>query len=267
MKTIIATLVLISATIACAQQQGAASAPVPGKSMKVRHMTPEMKEKMHKRMGERIAKPGSQKGKIVFLNTQEEVRAKIFEDIASGYAKLTGLNIVYEKVSPGDPVALKDASKANLAIVIVADEKSPALLAAMEDGWAVVNLRKLAVGFANDEAKAKFYEARCQKEVLRAFAAIGGGMRSQYPNNVVGINRIEDLDLCNPVIPMDVQQAMMGKLAAMGVTPTLVAHYRQACKQGWAPAPTNDVQRAIWNKVHELPSDPIKIKYDPKRDK
>jgi hypothetical protein len=53
----------------------------------------------------------------------------------------------------------------------------------------------------------------------------------------------------------------------MGVTPTLVAHYRQACKQGWAPAPTNDVQRAIWNKVHELPSDPIKIKYDPKRDK
>ena len=43
--------------------------------------------------------------------------------------------------------------------------------------------------------------------------------------------------------------------------------YRQACKEGRAPVPTNDVQRAIWNKVHQIPDSPLVIEFDPKRDR
>ena len=40
-----------------------------------------------------------------------------------------------------------------------------------------------------------------------------------------------------------------------------------ACREGWASAPTNDVQKAIWDKVRAIPDKPLTIEYDPKKDK
>jgi hypothetical protein len=54
----------------------------------------------------------------------------------------------------------------------------------------------------------------------------------------------------------------------LGVLPAQRATDMKACQEGWAPAPTNDVQKAIWEKVKaeksEKPSKPIKVNYDPK---
>ena len=36
---------------------------------------------------------------------------------------------------------------------------------------------------------------------------------------------------------------------------------------GWAPQPTNEVQRAIWDKVHAIPDKPLTIEFNPKKDK
>ena len=47
----------------------------------------------------------------------------------------------------------------------------------------------------------------------------------------------------------------------------MVATYKRACREGWAPTPTNDVQRAIWEKVHAIPDKPLTIEFDPKIDK
>ena len=47
----------------------------------------------------------------------------------------------------------------------------------------------------------------------------------------------------------------------LGVRPAIYDTYDRACQEGWAPAPTNDVQKAIWDEVHEMPTEPIKIKY------
>lgn len=237
--------------------------PKPGEKLKVRHMTPEMREKL----GDMIERPGSQKGKIAFISTQSEIKDEVFSTLAEAQTKKTGFNVVFEKAPAGDPATLKANSKADVAVILVADDNAPTLLAAVEDGWAVVNVRKLAQGLATDEAKAKFLETRCQKETLRAFATVGGGIASQYPNNLMDIAKISDLDTVNVFIPNDVERSMKKILAARGVTPVEKAFYRMACHMGWAPAPTNDAQRAIWTKVHELPTNPIKIKYDPKRDK
>ena len=43
------------------------------------------------------------------------------------------------------------------------------------------------------------------------------------------------------------------------------ATYREACREGWAPPPTNDLQRAIWEETRKLPEKPIKIEFDPPR--
>lgn len=240
--------------------------PAPGEKIKVHRMTPEMREMMRKKNGEKIAKPGSQKGSVLFINTQDVVPGDLFKSLAADLAKETGFNIGYAKVAPGEPSDVKAAANADFAVVIVADDKTPALLSAIEDGWAVVNVKKLDQYLSTPEDKAKFYNARCQKEVLRAFASIGGGMTSQYPGNIMNTTSVKDLDLCDTFIPADRLQDMTKYLAKRGVTPIYMAYYRQACKQGWAPAPTNDVQLAIWNKVHEVPDKPIKIEFDPKRD-
>ena len=32
--------------------------------------------------------------------------------------------------------------------------------------------------------------------------------------------------------------------------PYIESTYRKACREGWAPAPTNDVQKAIWEDIN-----------------
>ena len=49
------------------------------------------------------------------------------------------------------------------------------------------------------------------------------------------------------------------------VTQRSVTNYRTAVKEGWAPQPTNDVQKAIWDKVHAMPTEPLKIKSETKK--
>ena len=52
-------------------------------------------------------------------------------------------------------------------------------------------------------------------------------------------------------------------LASAGVTPLRKTIYRKACQEGWAPAPTNEYQKAIWDKVRSEkergPTNPIEI--------
>ena len=41
--------------------------------------------------------------------------------------------------------------------------------------------------------------------------------------------------------------------------------YKKACQEGWVSAPTNDIQKAIWDKVHAAPKNPMKIEFDSKK--
>jgi hypothetical protein len=50
-----------------------------------------------------------------------------------------------------------------------------------------------------------------------------------------------------------------------GVLPAQVSTYRKACVEGWAPPPANDVQKIIYTEVNSKPTEPIKIKFDPKK--
>ena len=150
-------------------------------------------------------------------------------------------------------------------VAIVSDATSPAMLAAPEDGWAVVNVSKMDRNLKTDSAKAKFLAPRIRREVLRAFAYACNAGGSGYSGNLMSIGKLEDVDLRDEYYPYDTMQQIANCLRERGVMPAKEVSYRKACREGWAPAPTNDIQKAVWDKVREIPTKPIKIEYDPKK--
>ena len=60
-------------------------------------------------------------------------------------------------------------------------------------------------------------------------------------------------------------------LRKLGLAKTRRATYKRACEEGWAPAPTNDWQKAVWQKVKaeqsEAPTKGIKIQFNKNKTK
>ena len=200
-----------------------------------------------------LPQPGSQKGEIVFVNNQSRLPTNELEAVCRQVEKATKCRAV-----------LGDAASGQVQIEVVDDADSPILAAFPEDYRAKVNIRKLDKNLKG-KALDKFFASRCRKELLRAFCFACGAGGSQYPDNIMAIGDICDLDLVEEFIPGDTAYACVARLIKVGVTPIRLVTYAKACKDGWAPAPTNDVQKAIWDKVHALPTAPIKIKPEEKK--
>ncbi len=82
------------------------------------------------------------------------------------------------------------------------------------------------------------------------------------------ITSVKDLDsLVGSTLTVDVTMAMRANLEKLGLTQTKYTTYRKACMEGWAPQPTNEYQKAIWEQIHAIPDKPITIEFDPKKDK
>ena len=214
--------------------------------------------------GGMVKKPGTAQGKVVFLDAQRRVQAAEIAQAVSVIERALHPETEIRRVEPVGLEAVAGAVKAaggQLGVVVV-DVKGgvPALLVAPEEGWAVVNVGKLDV----DNPAADVLASRTRKEIMRAFALIAGAAFMGADAELVSADiRIpKDLDLVkNEMYGIDVSRGISYNMPRAGVTPWKVTTYKKACQEGWAPAPTNEYQKAIWNKVHEIPSEPIKIKY------
>lgn len=229
-------------------------------------MTPEQKAaakadrnlKMLKRDGGIIEIPGSCKGFIAFVNTQKRVA-----DFDGGkISRLFGRNFHYDiRFSNSDPVTPATAEaqraklKANIAVFVVDDPALGTMLTAPEERWAIVNVARLAIG----EPSAATLTARVRKEVLRAIAYLTAG--SSYETTLVNaISKPSDLDnIAHERYPVDVTMRMHSYLTSSGVTRRSYDTYRNAIASGYDVAPTNQYQKAIWEEVHKLPTDPLPL--------
>lgn len=219
-----------------------------------------------------VIKPNSQKGMIAIVNAQEQLpKAEIEATVAMLY-KCAKFNFVVQS-GTGEKSALDLAAtacadfSAQVALVVVSDATTPAMLVAPEDRWALVNVKKLSDGIPSGALFNRMLAARCRKEIVRAFSLLCGGGASQFPENMMATSSIADLDTVQEFIPIDMEKRWTDYLANLGVRPAYQRTYKQACQEGWAPPPTNDIQRAIWNRVHAIPDKPITIEFDPKKDK
>jgi len=228
-------------------------------------LTPEQKAELKKsieirRGGPKVARPGTLKGKIVVVNAQTAVDAGWLVAAVEYLRKETKFSIDFVNGEFSFP---KPRIVGDVTIYVIDDSAMPRVLTAAEDRWCMMNVAPLK------SDKEAFYKARVKKELSRAFALLCGGMSSNYGISLVGaITKTEDLDVFpNEKLPLDVIMRMEPYMAGFGVSPAKLVPYRIACQEGWASPPSNDVQRAIWNQVHQIPDKPLTIEYDPKRDK
>ena len=147
----------------------------------------------------------------------------------------------------------------------IAGERKTGVLAAPEDGWA-----KLAVGrLVADKPDDALRQKRLRLELLRAGAmSVGLGVSMFQPCLMARVSSLSDIDAIRMgrFCP-EAENNFDESAKRLGLGRAIVKGYYTACQEGWAPAPTNDVQKAIWDKVHEVPAKPMKIEFDPKKGK
>lgn len=206
-------------------------------------------------------------GKVVHVVNAQSVLS--VEEIAKLVQEMRlTLALPFELVA-GDPArkpleaaaAASSAENVGAAVVLAETDGLPSLLVAPEMAWSVVNMKALRADNPPDVR----LRNRAAKEVWRAAALALGASTSAYkPCVLEPVNSMADLDAtlamrpcpepCNKIV--DVSRRL-------GIGQIRFASYRQACREGWAPQPTNDVQRAIWSQVNSDkergPSKPLTI--------
>ena len=186
------------------------------------------------------------KGRVVYANLQQTVEKKDIPKTRNVLGKYLRVRIdtlaaKAEDVADVNKYLLGNDAKA--VVIVVDNATDPAILVAPEDKWAKVNIGKF---------KDKNVKSRTQMELLRAFCYLCGGIGSEYNNPLTGfIGNPAQLD-DSPVaeLPIDVINRCSPYLKQLGVIPYIESTYRKACREGWAPAPTNDVQKAIWEDIN-----------------
>ena len=260
--------IVIGAIIAIAS---VASLPVSADEVAAKKpLTPEERKANHDRLvmemqGGYVTVRGTPSGSIVVVNAQKRVPAENFDYTSYAVGKwLKGL----VKVVEGEAATVESAAearkrlKADFAVFIVDSGVLPPSLIAVEAKWAMVNVGALAVGGANEE----IVRIRAKNEFSRVFTILCGGFCSQYPAPLTNfVVDVPDLDRCLADPPGDMTPRMKGYLEKCGIRPEQKVFYRKAVQEGWAPAPTNEFQKAIWDKVHAMPTEPLKIKPETKK--
>ena len=199
-------------------------------------------------------------GKIIAVrNAQKIIPTPVLETAVDYARRTTYLPVVLvggdeKKDNVAVEVTLVDALRREGQTVLVAPEQHCAELAT---GWLVAD-------DPADETRA----ARVKAELTRAvLMSLGCGISPFQPDLMCEVQNLKMLDrLDRANVGPAVRSVYEETRQRLDMEKVVIASYRQACQQGWAPEPTNDVQKAIWKEVHELPSEPIKIKFDPKRD-
>ena len=227
-----------------------------------------VEKRMLEHTGGKIVRPGTKMGEIVYVNCQNRAERTLLDESAAYFTEQAKFNI---SVKDGSFDFRNPQIQGNASLFVIDDESLPPILVAPESRWAMVNVAPLAKGAGEKPA---FFQARVKKELTRGFAMLCGASNSGYPDALTGgISNTAQLDkFADARLPVDVIARFAPYMQPFGATPAVITTYRKACKEGWAPAPTNDYQKAIFEQVANEksetlkgPTNPRKITFDPKK--
>lgn len=211
-------------------------------------MDPETRAKLMAVTGGFIQLPA--KGPAIrFVNLQQSVSLSALEQ-ATELIKSSARVPASVINKTGKDVAVVKETKAlpeTLGVVIIREVPGePALLVAPEEMWAMVNVAALKEGVSQE-----VLDARTQKEMWRAVGYLLGVANAVSAVTMMSpVEKSSELDaitaqMLNAENLIKVQQNAVKK----GVTPVRMSTYKKACEEGWAPMPTNSIQKAIWEEV------------------
>lgn len=199
---------------------------------------------------------------IVIIDARAKAGAAA-DQFAQVFGNLSKMNVVVEKTPINDSnflakaITRREALKVTFALMIVEDPLLPGLSTYPEERIAVINFSKYQSG--NDPVRR---EERVVKELWRSLGFVSGIGYAPFKNDVFQpIYSVDELDaeIYQVMQPMNFQK-MYSTMSKFGAKRARHIPYRLAVVEGWAPAPTNQYQQAIWDKIHQLPTEPIKIK-------
>lgn len=169
-------------------------------------------------------------------------------------------SLVGDALAEGRAVA-KDAC--GVVMIVDGAEDAPLMTAYPEERLALVNMAALSKGVGGSGVR----QDRVEKLTWRAIGhLVGCGAPDGYTCVMKPLRNMAELDaMPNKFIHPASFFKARPYFDMCGVTPARKGTYESACQQGWAPAPTNDIQKAIWDKVHAVPATPMKIEFDPKK--
>ena len=209
------------------------------------------RERFIRNTGGYVYKREPNAGQFTFVNAQRRVSADGFAEVQSELMRFFSIDVVFRE-------GTFDGKGDKGFVYIIDDPSRPGLVVVPEEGWATVNVAKYG-----DKNLAE----RVNKELWRAFSFVCGAADTGTAHCLLRpIFKPEDLDSddAKTISPVPLMN-MDAHIKAMGIKKFLRTTYKQACISGWAPAPTNDIQKAIWDKVHAMPTEPIKIKPETKK--
>ena len=200
------------------------------------------------RTGGPIERPAKEPG-ICFMNFQKKVPTSELRYALKGLCSVFQMSAYTRDGKAGDEKDLKAlVGKPHIAVVAIVEEKdAPTLLVSPDEGWAKINVAALAADNP-DEYKLKL---RVNKEMWRAYAFVAGGCFTDSPACMLKPARtLQELDaIKGTTIGPDSFLRIHSYLVDAKCTPAGMTSYRNAVKEGWAPTPTNDIQKAVWDSV------------------
>ena len=208
-------------------------------------------------------------GSVAIINAQKRVSSDFVKSRVQALEKNVWMSTVYSV--PTNSVSLETidetvkASKGNIAIVLVELVGLPTLISIPESKCAIVNVYALA----KDCKDASVLESRVAKEISRAFCFALVVNYSVRPGGVMDpITSTSELDkVLVDGIGLDLMPYIERSAERFGIKRFKRTTYLKACQEGWAPPPINNIQKAIWEQTRQLPTKPIKIEFDPAKDK
>lgn len=199
---------------------------------------------LYRQTGGTVRCPNTGSGKVVFVNAQNGHHDDILKESAEQLEKDLAIEIA---VTNGSFALPRPAIHGEATLYFVDDATLPTLLVAPEDRWGAVNV----AGLGGDDVKPAFFRARARKELSRGFALLGGAFRSQFERTVTDcVTAPKQLDrLVDAALPFDTCIRIQSYVKGLGITPYRRATYMDACYDGWAPPPKDEVQKAILENV------------------
>lgn len=133
-----------------------------------------------------------------------------------------------------------------VVVAIVDNASMPGLAAYPEEALAVVNVAKYR---CDDEGR---FSRRITRELWRAFGFAMGAYADQPQGDVLqAVFSNERLDkVRSPILSPMRSGGVIRAAHELGLRPMQPTTYEVACQEGWAPPPTNDLQRAVWNRLN-----------------
>lgn len=172
-------------------------------------------------------------------------------------------NRVGKSFSVASAAELVQESGANVAVFVIDDPAMPISLSCPEERWAMLNAAKAS---SDSPVMSKFSRRMSflfERQCCRALGSDEGAGSETCFRTILkpsDLDKIESMDL-----PLNVTTSIADTMSHRGMEPIDWGTYRDACEAGRAPAPTNEIQKAIWDSVHAIPATPMKIEFDPKK--